>query len=141
MSSTVHALTQTVPRYLLASVFLLAAQARFTSFLTPAFHDYETSKSVRTQQKSWLGPWLHQRVAAIPVGLVGLGLLVPDSLKGSSTMEPRQLRGSSALGAIVLLTMGMTARVKSGMGVGLPASMTVLSLWVAFMEFAPSFLP
>lgn len=61
MSPIVQVLIQSTPRYILASVFLLAAQARFTDRLTPAFHEYETSKTLRTQQNSWLrvSPWLH----------------------------------------------------------------------------------
>lgn len=80
---------------------------------------------------------MHQRIVAVPVGLVGLGLLVTNSLKMPPTIEPRQLRGFSSLAAIVLLTMGITARVKAGMGVGFPASMLVLSLFVAVVDFVP----
>jgi hypothetical protein len=51
---TVPTLIQIITRSLLASVFLIDVQARFTSPLTPAFHEYETSKTLRTQQNSWL---------------------------------------------------------------------------------------
>jgi hypothetical protein len=82
MSPIVQVLIQSTPRYILASVFLLAAQARLTDRLNPTFHEHETSKTLRTLQNSWLrvSPWLHQRIVGIPVGLVGLGLLVPQSL-------------------------------------------------------------
>jgi hypothetical protein len=138
-SPSIQTLIETIPRCLLASVFLIAAQARFTARLTPAFHEYETSKTLRTQQNSWMGvsPWLHQRIVAVPVGLVGLGPLVPDLPKESPTVDPRQLREWSALVAVVLLTMGIVARAKAGMDVRLPASMMFLSLSVAFVEFAP----
>jgi hypothetical protein len=111
-------------------VFLLAAQARFTGCLSPAFYEYETSKALRAQQNLWLrvSPWLDQRIAGIPVGLVGLGLLVPNSLNMPSPVEPPQLRVSSALVAVVLLVMGITDRVMAGMGVALPVSMMMLSL-------------
>lgn len=123
----------TIPRYLLATVFLLAAQARFTPLLTPAFHEYETSKSLRTQQNSWLGvsPWLHQRIIGIPVGMVGMSLIVPDSLWSESW----RLRGWSASGAVILLGLGITARVNAGMGVALPVTVLALSIWVACTEF------
>jgi hypothetical protein len=116
MSPIVQLLIQSTSRYILASVFLLAAQARFTDRLTPAFYEYETSKTLRTQQHSWLrvSPWLHQRIVGIPVGLVGLGLLVPNSLNMPLPLKPPQPRESSALIPVVPLTMGITARVKGG---------------------------
>jgi len=85
------------------------------------------------QQNSWLrvSPWLHQRIVGIPVGLVGLGLLVPNSLNMPSPLKPPQLRGSSALISVMLLTMGITAHVKAGTGVALPASMMMLSIWAS----------
>jgi hypothetical protein len=82
-----------------------------------------------------LSPWLHQRIIAVLVGLVGLGLLVLDSPKGSPTIFPRQLRGWSALVAVVLLIALIAARVKAGMHVRFPASLMVLALSVAFVEF------
>jgi hypothetical protein len=108
-------------------VFLLAAQARFTD--RPS-HEYETSKALRTQRNSWLrvSPWLDQRIVGIPVGLVGLGLLVPNSLNMPSPVEPPQPRVSSALVAVVLLAMGITTRVMAGMGMALPVSMMMLLL-------------
>ena len=64
-------------------------------------------------------------------------MLVPDSLAASLKVEPRQLRGWSALGATLLLAMDITARLKSGISVGLPASMMVLSHRVAFCGIGP----
>lgn len=80
-------------------MFLLAAQARFTDCLSPAFYEYETSKALRTRRNSWLrvSPLLDQRIVGIPVGLVGLGLLVPNSLNMPSPVKPPQPRVSSAL--------------------------------------------
>ncbi len=123
-------LIQTIPRCILGSIFLVFAQARFTSAITPSLYEYETSKSERTQKDSWLGvsPWLHQRIIAVPVGLVGLGLLW--GLEDSG-----RIRQSGALGAMILLAMGITARVRAGMGAALPASVLALAGYVTCVEF------
>ena len=65
-------------------------------------------------------------------------------LTGSDSVEHAiavKTAAASALISVVPLTMGITARVKAGMGVALPASMVMLSLWVAFVELASSLRP
>lgn len=45
-----------------------------------------------------------------------------------SSVKPLQLRRSSALVAVVLLTVGITACVKAGMGCGLASEYDVVTL-------------
>jgi hypothetical protein len=117
---------------------VLAAQALFTSQLTPAFQEYELKDAPDATEL------VAGRLAlAAPTDGCGSGGVswvrptVPNSLNMSPTVAPRRLRGFSSLGAVVLLKTGITARGKAGLEVGFPASMMVLSLFVAFVEFVP----
>ena len=64
----------------------------------------------------------------MPVGLVGLGLTW-------GLREGGPVRQASALGAMTLLAMGITARLRAGMGIALPASVLLLTGYVACVEF------
>ena len=76
--------------YLLASLFLLGAQSRFTfpgAYLTPGLHRRTNAQTTRTRDAElvrpllYLSPAMHQRVVGAMMGLCGVGMLVPSSVK------------------------------------------------------------
>jgi hypothetical protein len=86
---------------------VLAAQARFTSHLTPAFHEYDLKDAPDATEL------VSGRLAlAAPTDCCGSGGVswvrptVPNSLKMPPTVEPRRLRGFSSLGAVSVIENG-----------------------------------
>ncbi len=83
------ALVNTQALYLLSALFLMGAQSRFTSLLTPRLHTAANASTARTRDTELvrpllhLSPYTHQRVVGAFMGLLGIGMLVPSVRKPS----------------------------------------------------------
>ena len=104
-------------------------------------HQHMNKKSVKTKDTQVttslvnVSPWWHQRIIGVVNVILALLLVLPGGVEARLGIKLAGLRVLAALICVLLLGMGITARLRAGTGVALPILVMMLSIWVTTAEW------